>query len=302
MRNELYNREFRWIELISGAFHVFSANFGAILKVLLIVFLPICLVESVIVERVLSATVVLQEFSDTAVVTDSDMMQVLNIAKHLLVNYGLLFAVTLFLQPVGIIAIAKMVKQYIDGGEVSAGKAMMDAFGKMPAILITGLVFGVLVLLLSIPIIPGIYFGIAWGLYYYVICFEDKSGWEALRGSKKLVQGKWWRTFGVLWIISAIAMLWNSIFGFTCSLLGDTTAANLLYDFLCYISVAFGAVAETMLYLNRKAMADGIPAETKEAEMPAEPVEGIVDGVAEEKTEEPAVGLLEEKENDKKEE
>ncbi len=302
MRNELYNRELRWIELISAALQVFSANFGAILRVLLIVFLPICLVESVIVDRVVSATVVLQEFSAAANVSAGDVDQVVAIAKHLLVNYGLLFAVTLFLQPVGIIAIAKMVKQYIDGEEVAAGKAMMDAFGKMPAILITGLIFGVLVVLLSIPIIPGIYFGIAWGLYYYVIGFEDKSGWEALCGSKKLVQGKWWRTFAVLWLLSSISMLWNTIFQLTCSLLGDTTAANMLYDFLCYISVAFMAVGETMLYLNRKAMADGIPVETKEADLPAEPVEGVVDGMAEEKTEEPAVGLLEEKDNEKKEE
>ena len=294
MRNELYHREWNWMELISGALHVFSANFGTILRVLLIVFLPICLVESVIVDRVLSATVVLQEFSGAAVITDGDMVQVLDIAKHLLVNYGLLFAVTLFLQPVGIIAIAKMVKQYIDGDKISAGNAMMEAFTKMPAILVTGLIFGVLVVLLSIPIIPGIYFGIAWGLYYYVIGFENTSGWKALQGSKKLVQGKWWRTFGFLWLVSAISMLWNSVFSFTCSFLGDTATANMLYDFLCYISVAFGAVAETMLYLNRKALADGIPVQSVSmADLPAEPVEGIVDGTAEEKAEE--TELLEEK-------
>ena len=307
MGNELYNRELKWIELISGALHVFSANFGAILRVLLIVFLPICLVESVIVDRVLSATVVLQEFSAAANISAGEMDQVVELAKHLLINYGLLFAVALFLQPVGIIAIAKMTKQYIDGEEVKAGEAIMEAFNKMPAIFVTGLIFGVLVVLLSLPIIPGIYFGIAWGLYYYIIGLEDKSGMDALRGSKNLVKGKWWRTFGYLWLLSAITMLWNTIFQLTCSLLGDTTAANMLYDFLCYISVAFTAVGETMLYLNRKALADGVrgwnygsvPAEE---DVPAEPVEGVVDGTAEEKAEEPTVGLLEEKKENKSEE
>lgn len=302
MRNEVYHRELNWMELISQALHIFAAKFGAFLRVLVVVFLPICLLESVITDRLISATVGLQAFSSAANISAGDVSQVLELSKYLLINYGLLFMVSLFLQPVGVIAIAKMVKQFLDGKQVSAKQAILEAFAKMPAIFVTGLFFGVLVLLLSIPIIPGIYFGIAWGLYQYVICFEDRSGWDALRGSKRLVKGKWWKTLAIFWLLSAIAMLWNSVFSVTCSFLGDSTAANLLYDFLCYISVAFVTVGETMLYLNRKAMADGIPVQM-DADQPAEPVEGVVEDtedVSEEKTDEKTEILngLEEKKED----
>ena len=199
----------------------------------------------------------------------------------------------MFLHPVGAIAVAKMAKQYIDGEKVQAGKAMSEALTHMPAILITGLLFGLLVILGSLVIVPGVYFGIAWGLYQYVIAFEGGSGWAALRSSKKLVDGKWLRTFGYMFILGSIAMLWNSIFSLTCSFLGDSTAASLLYDFLCYISVGFVAVGEAMLYLNRKAVAEGACVfdtgfihDPAPVDMPAEPVEGVVEGTAGEKTDE----------------
>ncbi|MBP3306824.1 MAG: hypothetical protein J6L66_04310, partial [Anaerotignum sp.] len=215
------------------------------------------------------------------------------------------YAVAMFLQPVGTIAIARIVKQYIDGEKIEAGKAISEALNHMPAILITGFLFGVLVLLGSFIIVPGIYFGIAWGLYAYCIIFEDKKGWDALRASKALVQGKWLRTAGYLFLLSCVAMLWNSVFQMICSFLGESVMADVLYQFLCYISVGFVAVGECLLYLNRKAVAEGACVfgtafvDDVTSDVAAEPVEGTVDGVAEEKTEE-VIGLLENK-NDENE-
>ena len=177
-------------------------------------------------------------------------------------------------------------------------KKILGIMPHMPAILITGFLFGVLVLLGSFVIVPGIYFGIAWGLYAYCIVFENKKGWDALRASKVLVQGRWLRTAGYLFLLSTAAMLWNSVFQLIASFLGESAAADVLYQFLCYISVGFVAVGECLLYLNRKAVAEGAcvfgttfvdaPAD----DMPAEPVEGTVDGVEEE------LSLLEEKKDE----
>ena len=81
--------------------------------------------------------------------------------------------------------------------------------------------------------------------------------------------------------------------------------ADVLYQFLCYISVGFVAVGECLLYLNRKAVAEGACVfgtafvDDVTSDVAAEPVEGTVDGVAEEKTEE-VIGLLENK-NDENE-
>lgn len=286
--------------------HIFSAIFGSFLKVLAFIFLPISLLESVILQR-MSQTQQYMLHVDMSVVPDAaTMQQVLSVMTHMLTQEFLLYAVAMFLQPVGTIAIAKMVKQFLDGEKVEAGKAISESLNHMPAILITGFIYGALVLLGSFVIVPGIYFGIAWGLYAFCIAFEDKSGWDALRSSKALVQGKWLKTAGYLFLLSCVATLWNSVFDVICSFFGEGFKVDLIYQFLCYISVGFVAVGECLLYLNRKAVAEGAcvfgtafvdDVASVHHDMPAEPVEGTVDGVAEEKTEE-VTGLLEEKKDE----
>ena len=305
LRSQIYNREYRWMELVAWAMHVFAAIFGSFAKVLLFLFLPISLLESVILERMSRAQGYLLHIDAAMGPSQTQMQEMLNMMANLLTQEFLLYAVAMFLQPVGAIAIAKMTKQYIDGEKVEAGKAISEGLNHMPAILITGFIYGALVLLGSFVIVPGVYFGIAWGLYIYCIAFEEKKGWDALRSSKALVQGKWWRTFGYLFLLGCVSVLWNSVFELICSFFGEGMMKNIVYQFLCYISVGFVTVGECLLYLNRKAVADGacvfdtgfVNAYTaEEEEQPAEPVEGTVDGLTEEQTEETV--LLEEKKNE----
>lgn len=302
LRNEIYHRELKWMELIAGAMHVFAAIFGSFAKVLLFIFLPISLLESVILERMTQAQLWLLHVDGNMAVSQTQMQEMLQMLGNLLTQEFLLYAVAMFLQPVGVIAVAKMVKQYIDGEKVEAGKAISEALNQMPAILITGFLYGVLVLLGSFVIVPGVYFGIAWGLYTCCIAFEDKKGWDALRSSKALVQGKWWRTFGYLFLLACVSVLWNSVFEMICSFFGEGMLPDLVYQFLSYISVGFVAVGECLLYLNRKAVAEGACVfdtdfvnayAAREEDLLAEPVEGTVDGVTDDPTEE--TSLLEEK-------
>ena len=303
LKNQIYNRELNWTELVATAMHIFAATFGSFVKVLMFIFLPISLLEGVILGRMTATSAAIDGISQMASPSNANIQEMMGLFMQMMTQEFLLYAVAMFLQPVGTIAIAKMVKQFIDGEKIEAGKAISEALNHMPAILITGFIYGALVLLGSFVIIPGVYFGIAWGLYAFCIAFEDKKGWDALRASKALVQGKWWRTLGYLFLLSCVSMLWNSVFQLICSFFGESTMANVIYQFLCYISVGFVAVGECLLYLNRKAVADGacvfgtafVDDVASAKEMPAEPVEGTVDGAAEEKTEE-VVGLLENKE------
>lgn len=302
LRNEIYNRELKWPVLVQMSMQVFAGIFHSFLKVLLFIFLPISLLETVIMQRMTQVQGTMLHIDGSMIPTQAQMQQMLEQMMHLMTQEFLLYAVAMFLQPVGTIAIAKMAKQYIDGEKVEGMKAIGEALNHMPAILLTGFLYGVLVLFGSFVIVPGVYFGIAWGLYACVIAFEDKSGWEALRASKALVQGKWWRTAGYLFILACVGMLWNTVFEVICSFLGESIQANFFYSFLCYISIGFVAVGECLLYLNRKAVVDGacvfgtgfVDDFADMENIPAEPVEGTVDGVTEEKTEE-IFGFLEEK-------
>ncbi|WP_458407227.1 hypothetical protein [Anaerotignum sp.] len=303
LRNDIYNRELNWMELIANSMHIFAAIFGSFVKVLLFIFLPISLLEGVILGRMNATSAAIDAISQVASPSAANIQEMMGLFTQMLTQEFLLYAIAMFLQPVGTIAIARMVKQFIDKEKIEPAKAISEGLNHMPAILLTGFLFGVLVLLGSFIIVPGIYFGIAWGLYAYCIVFEDKKGWDALRASKVLVQGKWLRTAGYLFLLSCVSMLWNSVFQMICSFFGESTMADVVYQFLCYISVGFVAVGECLLYLNRKAVADGAcvfgtafvdDVASANCDMPAEPVEGTVDGVAEEETNE-VVGLLENK-------
>ena len=302
LRNEIYNKEQKWSMLIAMSLHVFAGIFRSFLQVLLFIFLPISLLESVIMQRMSATSAALDTVTQMASTSTANVQELAGLLTQMMTQEFLLYAVAMFLQPVGTIAIAKMAKQYIDGEKVEGMKAIGESLNHMPAILITGFLYGVLVLFGSFIIVPGVYFGIAWGLYACVIAFEDKSGWEALRASKALVQGKWWRTAGYMFVLACFGMLWNTAFGAICSFMGESLQADLFYQFLCYISVGFVAVGECLLYLNRKAVADGacvfgtgfVDDFASADDIPAEPVEGTVDGFEEEKVEE-TMGLLEEK-------
>ena len=137
LRNELYQRELSWVALFSMAMHVFSGIFGSFIKVLIFIFLPISLLESVILGRMNATTIALQAFTQAADPNTVNVEGLVGLLSQMLTQEFLLFAVTLFLQPVGIIAIAKMTKQYIDGEKVEASKAIGEALNHMPAIMIT---------------------------------------------------------------------------------------------------------------------------------------------------------------------
>ena len=253
MNHDFFYREWNWIEQLSAAFHVFAANIKPILKVLLIVFLPISILESIINGRMLNAYTVFQQIAQAGVSlsNEADFFQA---AYQVLFHSGLTLLVGLFLQPVGTIAIAKVVKQFVTKQEISFGTALGEAFSLMPTIVFSGV------------------------FYVYAIGLSDKKGMEPMRYSKALVKGKWWRTFGYLLLLAVIAMLWNSAFQLSYSFFPNERIGNAVYQFLCYFSAAFVTVGEALLFLNREAVTYGIPAEPAAEDAPAESVTGTVEG------------------------
>ena len=274
MNHDFFHREWNWIEQLSLSFHVFAANMKAILKVLLIAFLPLSILGSVINGRMLNAYLVFQQLAEagTGLSNEADLI---NAGTQVLFHSGLTVLISLFLQPVGIIAIAKVVKQFLTEQEISFGTALGEAFSLMPAIVASGIIYGVLVFLASLLIVPGIYLSVAWVFYLYALGLSEKRGMEALRYSRSLVRGRWWRTLGYLLLLAVIAMLWNSAFQLVYSLLPQGHIADAAYQLLSYFSAAYVTVGQVLLFLNREAVTYGVPMQT---DVPAESVDGTVEG------------------------
>lgn len=291
MKDEFYSREWNWIEQISASFHVFAASIGSVLKTMAVVFLPITILLVIIGDRMMSAYTVFQQVAEMEL-TMANQEQFTATAQQVMVNYGLMLMVSLFLQPVGIITLSKVAKQYITEQKVSFREALAESFSLMPTIITTGILYGVIVFLASLLLIPGIYLSVAWGFYLCAVGLSGKKGMEALRYSKRLVAGKWFRTFAYLCLLSIIASLWNSVFQLLYSFLPEGFFSDVVFQFLCSFSSAFVAVAEAILFLNREAITVGIiptehpgrmmpaaPMEDTAEDSPAESVEGTVEGM-----------------------
>lgn len=94
------------------------------------------------------------------------------------------------------------------GKRMEFGKTFNGALKYFWSYLGLTLLTGILLVLLFIAlIIPGIIFMIYWGLAAYVLIAEGKGPWESMKESKRLVRGKWWRTFGYFILLMLIILL-----------------------------------------------------------------------------------------------
>lgn len=252
MKDEIYQRELGWMELLSRAFFVFFQNIKGILFVMVVVFLPASLLDSIIATRLNAINSFLStvQTAGTFLENRTEIMLAMN---HTIIGSLLSMAIMLFLVPVGTIAIAKLVKQGIDGEEPDVKTALRDALVLEPTIIVAGFFYGVLITLGMFVIIPGIWLSVFWGLYVYCIGLGGRKGWDSLRHSGELVRGRWWRTFGYIFVLGCIGTLWNLVFQVIPVFAGSSFAATAAYSFLTYFSNSFVDAGTALLFLNREA-------------------------------------------------
>ena len=62
---------------------------------------------------------------------------------------------------------------------------------------------GIILIIIIFPV--GIYFAVRWAFILQAVLIEGASPTEALSRSSELVEGEWWRTFGILFVIGIIS-------------------------------------------------------------------------------------------------
>lgn len=106
----------------------------------------------------------------------------------------------------------------------------------------------ILVILAAVPLM--VYLMIRWSLMGPIMIVERRFGLSTIRRSGDLVEGVWWRTFGIIMVaavivripLSALNFLWSSVPVVGIVLGGLTTS----------IAYAYGAVALVVYYFDRR--------------------------------------------------
>jgi hypothetical protein len=103
-------------------------------------------------------------------------------------------------------------------------------------------------------IVPGIYLFVRWYFVPQAVVLEGARDAGALRASGRLVTGAWWRTFGMVVLVSLVALLVSTLVGWPFvelarssdraiwALAGQIVAAS--------VTQPFAALFSTLLYFD----------------------------------------------------
>ena len=161
----------------------------------------------------------------------------------------LMVPVVLFMQ----IALLKTYKTPITKFDINDILDLKDTHlkSKLWKLFLTYVIYAVLIiLLLLLLVVPGIIFMVYWYVFPYVVLDQHLSGMAALKKSREMIKGNWWRTFALF----VIALLIGAISSSVVTGISGTNAfmAGLLMSVVSgLISVYFGYVG-VAYYLSLK--------------------------------------------------
>jgi hypothetical protein len=140
------------------------------------------------------------------------------------------------------------------GGSPGAREAIVNGFESFTPIFFAVLLAALGIALGLLLIVPGVYLFVRWYFVPQAVVIEGAREAGALRASGRLVEGAWWRTFGMVLLVNVLVLLVVVVLGapFTAaadatdralwSLAGQTVAAS--------VTQPFAAIFSTLMYYD----------------------------------------------------
>jgi len=223
MLKAIQEREFSFSDVVAKGWLIYSQQFKAIVMITLIVYIPINIILYMVAGY-------MNRFQD--------FMNVIKILEGL---FGVIAMM-------GIAVIVDQAIQNNDNLPISWGAALSKAFSRWGSCLTTSILGGIIILGLTfLLIIPGV----IWSIYYIfiiqIVALRELGGKTALNYSKSLVKGRWWKIFGIVFVL---ALIDGGIFGIGFLSTSLPGSISIITNTLIDIIAAFYTVATTILFLN----------------------------------------------------
>jgi hypothetical protein len=150
------------------------------------------------------------------------------------------------------------------GERPTAGWSIARGFERWGAVLAAVLLAGLAIAAGFVAlVIPGIWLSVVLYFASQAVVAEGRSPLEALRRSRELVAGQWWRVFGIGLVFSVMIGLAAEIITFGAQGIADasgrqvfTLAGTMLAD---VFTVGFTAVAGTLVFFDLRTRLEGTP-------------------------------------------
>jgi len=207
-------------ELLSEGWVIYRTNVTNILPIILCIYIPIDLVLAFV----------------------SQYPQLYNLAIRIL---------EFFIGVIATLSIAIITEKTIEGETIDWKKGLKLALSKWTKAIGTGLLSGVRIFGLTLLlIIPGIIYSLYYSFWGYVVALRNTSGSEALGYSKDLVEGQWWRIFGITFVFGLIAIALALGISYLASLISDNRFFSIVPNILIDVVSSFFTVTYALLFLN----------------------------------------------------
>ena len=258
-------------ELLDETFKLYRRHFSVIAGVALAVILPGLIVTLVSGSYRANPFTYLQQIAQNA--NDPAALQAIQNSQQQFNAsplYLLSFPITLLLLPFSVGAVYYAATAFAAGSVETIGSVLMGTlrryFGLFGVLLIALLVALTAVLIITIPVV--IWIEVRWAVAYPALLAERVGPVHALGRSWALVKDNWWRTVGVIILVSILVSIIQLAVG---GLLGGIAAlvpglssdvrAGVVTVITALVSALVGAItpiAVTMLYLDLRVRKEGV--------------------------------------------
>ncbi len=193
---EIQNKNLTILEIYKIAWHCFKHKYKDLLKILLVIYVPIAILDSLIsvylfndMSHILNLTL-----ADSAVLDES----YINLFRNLLTNQALLFLISIALSIVGRVAVNHLTYDYVRSKEgvmtITSRAAISYSFSSYVPLVLTGFLRIAVVLLgYFCFIFPGIYLEMLFIFFPMAVAFRGKKMKDALTYSRRLLRGNVYR-------------------------------------------------------------------------------------------------------------
>ena len=201
-------------ELLDAAFAAVRRNFGTLVLCTLVITVPVAIVNSLITA---STTDNAFDFATRTTITEHDLGPYAagTLATALL---------SLLAQTLTTAACLRTLGGDVVSSPASAGQSLRYAASRLGPLLVVGLLYALsLIAGVFMCFVGAIWLGVLFCLATPAVLFEEARGTGAMRRSRQLIEGYWWRTFGALIVGYLIVAVLQGILG---ALVGGVLLAN----------------------------------------------------------------------------
>lgn len=201
-------------ELLDAAFSAVRRNFGPLVLCTLVVVVPVSILNTLISA---SSNETAFDFGSSATVADDDI-------GLFLAGTGATGLLSLLAQTLTAAACLRMIGGDVVGSPTGPGASLRYAASRIgPLVWVSILYLIALIAGLLMCLVGAIWLGVLFALATPALLFEETRGFAAMKRSRQLIEGFWWKTFGALAVGYLIVGVLQGMLG---ALIGSVILVN----------------------------------------------------------------------------